>query len=287
MVTLKNDFLVAKFSEKGAELKSLVCNGEEQIWCGDEKVWGKSCPVLFPICGGLKDDKYILNGKEYFLDKHGYARTSMFSVEKADEDSVTFLLCSNEETKKVFPFEYELRIIYTLKGKTLSAEYNVKNLSYDTMYFSIGSHEGYATPEGIEDYDIIFPQKETLSSIATCGKILDDKESIVLKDSNVLPLYEKDFLNDALVFKKINSKSVNLRNRKTGREIQVDFPNSPYLLLWQVPGAKYICIEPWNGFPDDVNSDYNFAKKEGINAIKPGGIFSAVHKITIVKTTNE
>ena len=103
----------------------------------------------------------------------------------------------------------------------------------------------------------------------------------------MLPLYEKDFLNDALVFKKINSKSVNLRNRKTGREIQVDFPNSPYLLLWQVPGAKYICIEPWIGFPDDVNSDYNFAKKEGINAIKPGGIFSAVHKITIVKTTNE
>lgn len=287
MITIKNEYIIAKFTEMGAELKSLVCNGEEQIWCADEKVWGKSCPVLFPICGGLKDDKYILNGKEYTLEKHGYARTSMFSVEKAEEDSVTFLLCSNDDTKKVFPFDYELRIIYTLIERTLKVEYKVTNLSKEVMYFSIGSHEGYATPEGIEDYDIIFPQKETLSSIGTVGKILDDKGSIVLKDSNVLPLYEKDFLNDALVFKKINSRSVKMRNRKTGREIQVDFPDSPYLLLWQVSGAKYICIEPWSGFPDDINSDYNFAEKEGINKVQPGDIFSAAHKITIVKTTNE
>ena len=30
------------------------------------------------------------------------------------------------------------------------------------MWFSVGGHDGFATPEGIEEYDIIFDKKETL-----------------------------------------------------------------------------------------------------------------------------
>ena len=67
MVTIKNEYLTAKINELGAELKSLVCNDTEYIWEGRSEVWAGSCPLLFPICGGLKNDKYVLNGK-YIYD---------------------------------------------------------------------------------------------------------------------------------------------------------------------------------------------------------------------------
>ena len=54
MSRLKNEFLTATFNEVGAELKSLIFGGREYIWEGRSEVWAGSCPLLFPICGGLK-----------------------------------------------------------------------------------------------------------------------------------------------------------------------------------------------------------------------------------------
>ena len=59
---------------------------------------------------------YFLDGKEYKMMKHGYARFCTFEVEEADDTTATFLLRSDAESKACFPFDYELRVIYTLKG---------------------------------------------------------------------------------------------------------------------------------------------------------------------------
>ena len=281
MITLKNEFLSASFNEIGAELKSLVCDNTEYIWEGRSEVWAGSCPLMFPICGGLKNDKYTLNGKEYTLQKHGYARNKAFKVESKTDSSVVFLHKSDSETKICFPFDYELRVIYTLTEKTLKVEYSVKNLSDDTMYFSIGSHEGYYTPEGIEDYDVIFPQNETLDAYVLYGNLLSNQRLPIIKDSNVLPLYDKYFTVDALVFKDLKSKSATLRNRKTGKAVEVSFPNSKYFLLWHKPCSPYICLEPWAGVQDIVDSSFDITKKEGIISLNSGLEYNNTHTITI------
>lgn len=281
MITIKNEFLTAKFNEIGAELKSLVCADTEYIWEGRSEVWAGSCPLLFPICGGLKEDKYILDGKEYTLPKHGYARFKTFEIENKTDDSVVFLHKSDDETKESFPFDYELRVIYKLIGKTLKVDYSVKNLSDKTMYFNIGSHEGYYTPEGIEDYDVVFPQNETLDSYVLYGNLLSNQKLPILKDSAVLPLYDKYFTVDALVFKDLKSRSAMLRNRKTGKAVRVDFPDSPYFLLWHKPNSPYMCLEPWDGIQDIVGTDYDITKKEGINSLDAGKEYNYTHSITI------
>ena len=283
MITLKNKFITAKISEVGAELKSLVYNETEYIWEGRREVWAGSCPLMFPICGGLKDDKYIFNGKEYTLEKHGYARFKTFEVLSASDEKVVFLHRSDDETKQKFPFDYELRVIYTLIEKTLKIDYEVKNLSDGTMYFSIGSHEGYYTPEGIEDYDVVFPQNETLNANVLYGYLVSNQLLPILKDSSVLPLYDKYFTVDALVFKDLESKSATLRNRKTGRALRVDFPDDKYFLLWHKPNSPYICLEPWNGIPDTVGSSYDLTEKEGITSLKPEAEYIHTHSITVVE----
>ncbi|MBR2293722.1 MAG: aldose 1-epimerase family protein [Clostridia bacterium] len=282
MIELKNGRLTAKICERGAELKSLCCRETEYIWEGRAEVWGSSAPILFPICGGLKNDCYTLGGKTYTLQKHGYARFVDFEVESVTDTSAVLLHRSNEETKKSFPFDYELRVRYSLEGDSLIVENFVRNLGEDTMYFNIGAHEGYYTPEGIEDYDVIFPERETLDTYVLYGNLASNQRMPIIKDTHTLPLYEKYFTIDALVFKDLVSRSAVLRNRKTGRAIRVEFPKADYFLLWHKPNAPYICLEPWNGMQDTVDSDGELSHKEGITALAPHEEFCYPHTITVL-----
>lgn len=282
MIQLQNEYLTAKFNEIGAELKSLMMDGREYIWPGHPEIWKSSCPVLFPVCGGMKDNKYTYKGKEYPMTRHGFVRTRPFTVESLSDTRVVFLNKSDAETKEMYPFDYELRLVYTLQEKSVQIEYFVKNLTEDTMYFSIGSHEGYLTPGGVEDYDVIFPQKETLNTYVLSGTILSNETMPILKEQAVLPIYEKYFMIDTLVFKDLQSKSATLRNWKTGRAIRVDFPDAENFMIWHNPGAPYLCLEPWNGVADIVGSSYAIEEKEGIRTLAAGETYHNTHTITIV-----
>lgn len=283
MITLKNNNITLQINELGAEMKSLRANGKEYLWDGKPEVWASSCPLMFPICGGLKDNKYTFEGKEYTLPKHGYAKNTLFAVESATDTMAVFLHKSNNETKVHFPFDYELRLIYTLDDSSVRIEYKIDNKSDKTMYFSIGSHEGYYTPEGIEDYDVIFPQKETLNAYVLYGNLLSNQQLPIIKDTNILPLYDKYFTVDALVFKDLKSRSAMLRNRKTGKAVKIDFYYAPYFLLWHKPNAPYICLEPWAGVQDIVDSSYDITEKEGILSLESQKTYLAEHTITIVE----
>lgn len=283
MIKLYNDKVTVNINEMGAELKSMACNGREYIWRGEPEIWNFSAPLLFPICGGLKEDKYIFQGKEYSLPKHGYTRTTLFEVESADNTKAVFLHKSTPETKAVYPFDYELRVVYTLTDTALNIEYKVDNTGDGTMYFSIGAHEGYYTPEGIEQYDIIFEKEETLEASQLCGNLVGTDKQPILKDSRVLPLYDKYFIVDALVFRKLDSRSCVLRNRTNGKALKLDFPFADYFLIWHKHNSPYICLEPWAGIGDIIGSDYDITKKEGIIPLGAGKTYMGEHTITILE----
>ncbi len=281
MVILQNKNVIAEISEVGAEIKSLKVMGKSCFWTPVAEIWGGTAPLLFPICGGLKNDTFTYEGKTYRLQKHGYARFSTFTVEAQGGTSATLLHTSDCDTLQVYPFAYELRVIYTLTDAGVAVTYRVTNTQEKPMYFSIGSHEAYFTPEGIEDYDIIFPEKETLNSVMLDGNLLQKHTLPIMKNSHVLPLYDKHFAVDALVFTDVKSKSATLRNRKTGSFVTVDFPGKPYLLLWHKYGAPYMCIEPWCGIPDAQDEDGDITKKTGIIALEGKDTYEITHTITM------
>lgn len=282
MITISNEFLTATFSEIGAELKSLKCDGKEHIWYSDPAYWTGSAPVLFPICSGLKDDEFIYEGKTYKMQKHGFARRAKFDVETVDTTSATFLLTSENCPQDNYPFEYEFRIIYTLTGKKFDVEYNIRNLTDGDMYFSVGAHEAYLCAEGIENYEIVFEKAENLNAYQLVGPLLSDETKNYGQNTDTLQLSNSLFENDCLIFKNLNSRSVNLVNKTTGQKIKVDFEGFDYLLLWTVPGAPFICIEPWCGVTDNVNTTKNLPEKEGIQKIEKGGSFYRIHSFELI-----
>ena len=282
MITISNEFLTATFSELGAELKSLKCEGKEHIWKGDPAFWSGSAPVLFPICSGLKDDEFIFEGKTYSMPKHGFAKGETFVVDEIKTDRVVFLLSSKNCPKENYPFEYELRIIYTLVGKKINVEYKVDNHTDGDMYFSIGAHEGYYCPEGIENYEIVFEEKENLDAYQLVGPLLSFDTKNYGKDINILQLDSSIYENDCFIFKNLNSKSLILRNKTTDQKVKVEFEGFPYLLIWTVPNAPYVCIEPWCGITDNLNTTKQISEKEGIEKIEKNGSFYRLHSLEII-----
>ncbi len=284
MIELKNALASVKISEMGAEIQSFKANDKEYIWQKNPDIWNNSCPIMFPVCGSLRDGEIIINGKTYTLPKHGLAKTSLFEVEYADNTTATLLLKSSAETKALYPYDFEFRIIFTLFGKRLSVRNEVKNLTDDDMYFSLGSHEGYATPEGIDEYDVVFPQKETLYSYNLEGPLLDGTKTLFLEDSDTIHL-SYDYYDgvDTLIFKDIVSRSATLKKRDGSRAVRVEFDGFFNFMLWTKIGAPFICMEPWNGTPDLVDTDKKIENKLGIQTVSAGQTYVRTHAIEIIK----
>ncbi len=280
IIEIKNDKLKVGINTLGSELMYIDgANGTQFLWNGDESVWSYRAIILFPICGGLKDDKYIVDGKEYSLSKHGFARRSEFEGKKISDTKAEFILKSNEDTLKCYPFEFELKIIFKLQGNKLIVTNQVHNLCDKKMYFSIGAHEGYYCPEGIEDYYIEFDEPQTLDSYILNGNLLEENTVRIIENEIKLPLKYDYFAVDALVFKDIKFHKASLVHKNSSKKVTVEFNDSNYFLLWTKPNANYICLEPWNGIQDGMNADYDFANKEGIESIDAGKSFSVAHTI--------
>ena len=278
-IKILSEGLKVTISTIGAEITSIKKGENELIWQSDPNVWKGHAPLLFPICGGLKDDKFVYDGQEYTIPKHGFARTIEFEVESLSKDSVTFLLKSNGETKKCYPFNFELRVVYKLNKNELTIVYDIKNMTDGDMYFSIGSHEAYSCPNGITEWSIIFDNEEDLIATPVDGPLLTYDENVIMKNTRLLPLKDEYFEIDALVFQNLKSRRLILKNDRTCDEIKLDYTDFPYLLIWTKPNAKYICLEPWCGIPDFVDSNFDITQKKGIIRLEKGCETSRIHKI--------
>ncbi|MBB6003680.1 aldose 1-epimerase family protein [Arcicella rosea] len=288
MQIIENQFLKATINPLGAELVSLFNkeNNTEYIWNADPAFWGKSSPVLFPIIGALKNNQYRYQGKTYTLPRHGFARERVFSVESQMESSITFLLKEDEESLKVFPFNFEFRLVYTLVEKTLSVSYAVKNTGNEEMYFSVGGHPAFAVPLSensvYDDYYLEFNQTEDFPRWELAdGGLIKKEASTFLENTNRLPLTKELFYQDALVFKHLQSTSVVLKADNSDTKLTFDFEGFPFLGIWAAINANFVCIEPWCGIADSENHEQELIEKEGIEVLASHQIFLRTWAVTL------
>lgn len=271
--------LFAEIETKGAELQRVYnANGDEFLWEGDSRFWGRRAPVLFPICGGMEGDAYTLDGKRYHMPKHGFCRDAEFYLESATETEAVLYVESDEERYTLFPFAFRFYIKYTIENGRLNVYYTVDNLDDKTMYFSVGSHEAYACPEGIEAYHIEFEEEERLESLVIENNLIQPHTVLISEGTKVLPLKYDYFAVDALCFRNIKSKKVYLVGEN--RKVEVSFDGFEFVLFWTKPQAPFICIELNCGTDDFVGSDGRIEHKQGIIALPAGERFERKHSMS-------
>jgi galactose mutarotase-like enzyme len=280
--TISNSNLTAQIKHLGAELFSLKSDqNKEYIWEGNPAFWGKHSPILFPIVGTLKNNSYSYNGKEYHLSRHGFAREMEFELIEKSEKSATFSLTSSVETRKVYPFDFELQICYSLEENKLNIDYKVINKNDLTIPFSIGAHPAFALPGNFEDYSLEFQQLENLKYyLLEDGLISNNSNEILLKNRQLYLNYNL-FENDALVLKTLESKSITILINNVPF-LKVNFTDFPNLGIWTVKNGSFLCIEPWFGYSDTLKEYDDFSKKEGIQLLQKNEVFNSNFSIEIL-----
>ncbi len=270
-ITISSEFISATINTFGAELRSLrdFSYHLEYIYQGGSLHWNRSAPILFPIVGQLKDNKYSLGRQFYTMPKHGFARDNEFEVVEKKKDKVTLRLGYNDQTLRMYPFKFILELTYEVYGPKLQTEVHVFNVDKKEIYFSFGLHPAFNIPikEGsLEDYYIEFEERESKGAYFLDNGLVnfEHQDDKTIFDGRRIPLSEKLFMNDALIFKDFISSRVVLKNKIDAREVIVNTNGCPYLGIWKKPDAPFVCIEPWHGVADSVKSNGDFFKKEGI-----------------------
>lgn len=288
--TLKNSRFTAVADTKGAELFSLKnAEGTEFLWQGSEASWQGRSPNLFPIVSGLAGS-YVYGGKEYEMPKHGFARTSQFEAVQKSDSEIALTLTQNEETLKVYPFNFSFTITYNLTETGFAARYTAKNTGSGTMPCFIGGHTGISCPvysgENFEDYVIEFPKEMDLDAIFCEGPLPFDKAKTypVLRGQKSLPLKYSYFDVDALVFADIDFSSVSVINPATQKGVKMNFEGFPALGIWTMGGknSPYICIEPWHGMPALKGEGNTLESKAYCISLAPGEEKSLDYSLEII-----
>lgn len=279
-VTIKNANLTAIISTKGAELISLKNNDREFIWDGNPEFWAKHSPVLFPIVGTLKNNQYQYSGVTYELSRHGFARDMDFNIKEKSDKHVIFSLVFSQETLKKYPFLFELQLIYTLNENKITLKYKVFNKDRKQLPFSIGAHPAFALPESFKNYSLSFEEDTELNYFLLENDLLSETIETIELQENKLPLNYQLFERDALVFKKVNSKSITI-NENTKPVLKIGFQDFPNLGIWTKANAPFICIEPWFGYSDTNTNSGSILDKEGILILESNKVFECEFSIEI------
>ena len=280
----KNGNIEITVESKGAELKALLKDGKEFMWNADAKYWAKTSPVLFPFVGGCKEGKYTYKGIEYPMGRHGFARDNEFELVEIGENNLKFSYKSNEESLKVYPFNFEFIINYVITADGVNLEYEVFNKEDGEMYFNLGTHPAFMASEfPVTDYYLEFSEPETLDLYTLVGLTVTKETKPFLKNEKVIKITEDLFKDDALVFKGHKSEYLSLKNVNNSEEVKVSLKDFTWLGIWAPPGAPFVCLEPWCGVADMEDHNGDLTKKEAVNKLEKGGSFKRVMEIIVNK----
>lgn len=287
---LNNERLSVQFSTLGAEMTSLKDRktGQEYLWQGDKQYWGRRSPVLFPIVGRLKEDKYIYHNQEYHMPQHGFARDMEFACISENKEEIWFGLDATPTTRENYPFDFRLEIGYRLVKDTVTVIWRVINEEPTrNMYFAIGGHPAFLCPlkkgEKQNEYSIWMDQTEVLFSKINLdtGLMHNYKNMLTLPGGRHL-LADGFFDEGAYIIEDYQVGKISLADAENVPYLTVSF-KSPLVGIWspEKKQAPFVCIEPWYGRCDRETFSGTLKNREWNNKLAPGEVFERSYDITV------
>jgi galactose mutarotase-like enzyme len=242
--------------------------------------------------GSVWEKRYRVDGVEYELGQHGFARDMEFELVGQTESELRYRLVLTEETLKKYPYQFVLEIAYRLHGNSLDVIWEVTNPSNDKeLHFQIGAHPAFIYPDySIENKErgyLVFDRTEGLECIRIKEKGCVDavtKYPLEIPADGRLPIASDTFdAIDTIMLQDGQIRKTEFRRADGTPWLCVNF-DAPVVGIWSPPGkvAPFICLEPWYGRCDSAGYEGEYKDKEWMNTLAPGQKFSSVYTIEIL-----
>jgi len=273
MHTLRCGALNAKVATVGAELRSLQTDGStELIWHGDPNWWGYSAPLLFPIVGRLEEDTIEHDGRKIRLASHGFARNLPFSLADVTDSSISFLLEASSETLSNYPFQFRLSVRYELSAHELKQSVVVSNAGMIPMPASFGFHPALKWPafgnnRANHKVKLNCPERGSVFRVNESGRLEKAVIDLGVRSDEVV-LDDVMFAKGAIVFDPVSSSELIYVDDR-GPIVGFQWAGCNQLGLWSLPGAPFVCVEPWHGHPSPIDFHGSLVDKPGGFIVMP------------------
>ncbi len=201
-------------------------------------------PILFPICGNLPDNAYSIDGKQYSLKQHGFARDMPWQVthqSTTTDASLTVTLESNDATLAVYPFDFSVSFTYRLRGGELVIDQTYTNKSATPMPFSSGLHP----------YFLALAKDRLTLEIAADS--YQEKQT-----GEIHPFAGKFDFSQAEIdaaFTNVTSKVATATDAQ--QQLTLTMTSSAEyrtIVFWTVQGKDFYCLEPWTAPRNSLNT---------------------------------
>ncbi len=284
---LSNEYLTLEVSASGAELSRVTgADGTEYLWNADPVYWKRHSPVLFPVVGNYNQKHFLYKGEKWPMGQHGFARDMEFELISQDLESLSFVLNSSEETRRLYPMEFSLQITYTLHENLISVDWLVKNPGKEALHFSIGAHPAFYCPvadNGTQtEYaiDLHTDASELICGVLSGDGVLTEEKVIYPLENGKLRLTEHLFDRDALIVEGGQIRKLSLCMPNQTPYVTMDF-TAPLFGIWSPAGkqAPFVCLEPWYGRSDRETFCDDISKREYGTTLQPSETFQASYSM--------
>lgn len=283
---IENEFLIVQIEKKGAQLQRIYHKQTESeiLWQGDSAYWLNRSPVMFPVNVRFKDERFTYKGIEYEMPRMGLAVISDFTVDQKSEQEASFVLESNDETKKYYPFDFRFELSYRLDKNKLVNQFTVENKGIESMYFALGGHPGFDCPfeNGLDRsaYQYVFERELKLDRIEISNSLVQENHIPFLRHERILRLDDLRIPNGGMFMKNIENRQIGVSEVGKAPFVSVDLGDFPNVNLWSPPGMPFACIEPMVSHHDVENSPIEIEKKSHLIKLAAGS--KKVYTYTII-----
>ncbi|KQL50656.1 hypothetical protein AN964_23735 [Heyndrickxia shackletonii] len=264
------DSYIKVVPERGGIITEFGISGTEILYLNRETLLDREAnirggiPILFPISGQLQKGEYELQGNTYKMKNHGFARNMPWEVVKTSTEgelSITLRLESNEETRKSYPFDFEVVFKYILKENTLYIEQDYKNLSELEMPFYAGFHPYFKTSKKVL----------TIESDAKTYLDYNDNQEKIFK--GIIDLSDK---KESLMLLDTVKNEVQFKLEETNKLVSLEYGKEfNYIVCWTEHGKEFVCVEPW------MAKTYEMNQKEELVYLKPNESLTTFFQIKV------
>lgn len=287
--TIENEFLKVTVDSVGGELQSVIRkeDGVEHIWQPRPGSWKRCAPVLFPYSGVIGNGEFRVKGKTYKGEAHGFCKNMEHTLLRNTGNSLVLELRDSPQTLEMWPFRFRLEAVFTLEGDTLHQTLTVENTGEEALSFSIGFHPGFKLPfdgeHSASDYYLGFDKNESPLCM-NAGESGRYGEQTYYLGANIrqIPLTDHLFDNDSHNMTGLQSDTLGLYEKGTGRGVVCSIRKFPYTVIWSRPGTpEFVCIEPWHTLPTGHIPDWE--DKPAAAVLQPGENWSTTLTMSFVR----